>query len=47
MYQDYFSNKLDCSLNDIALEVAKLLSMEAKELFKNSTLHAKEKTFFD
>lgn len=35
IYQDYFNGKLNCSLNDIALEVAKLLSIEAKELFKN------------
>ena len=34
MYQDYFNGKLNCTLNDISLEVAKLLSMEAKELFK-------------
>lgn len=33
MYQDWFSEKLDCTLNDIALEISKLLSMEAKELF--------------
>lgn len=35
MYQDYFNDKINCSLNDIALEVAKLLSIEAKELFSN------------
>lgn len=29
MYQDWFNGKLDCSLNDIALEVSKLLSLEA------------------
>lgn len=34
MYQDYFNGKLDCTLNDIPLEVAKLLAMDAKELFK-------------
>ena len=33
MYQDWFSGNLDCTLNDIALEISKLLSMEAKELF--------------
>ncbi len=33
MYQDWFSGNLDCSLNDIALEVSKLLSLEANELF--------------
>ena len=35
MYQDYFNGKLDCTLNDIALEVAKLISIEAKDLFEN------------
>lgn len=35
MYQDYFNGKLDCTLNDIFLEVAKLLSIETPELFKN------------
>ena len=34
MYQDWFSGKLNCSLNDIALEVSKLLSLEANELFE-------------
>ena len=33
MYQDWFNGNLDCSLNDIALEVSKLLSLEANELF--------------
>jgi AcrR family transcriptional regulator len=33
MYQDWFSGNLNCSLNDIALEVSKLLSLEANELF--------------
>lgn len=33
LYQDWFNGKLDCSLNDIALEVSKLLSLEANELF--------------
>ena len=33
MYEDWFNGKLDCSLNDIALEVSKLLSLEASELF--------------
>lgn len=33
MYQDWFSGNLDCTLNDIDLEISKLLSMEAKELF--------------
>lgn len=31
MYQDWFAGNLDCSLNDIALEVSKLLSLEANE----------------
>lgn len=35
MYQDWFSGNLNCSLNDIALEVSKLLSLEANELLKN------------
>ena len=35
MHQNWFNEKLDFSLNDIALEVSKFLSMEAKELFKN------------
>ena len=35
MYQDWFSGNLNCSLNDIALEISKLLSLEANELFKN------------
>lgn len=34
MYQDWFSGNLNCSLNDIALEVSKLLSLEANELFR-------------
>lgn len=34
MYQDWFNGKLNCSLNDIALEVSKLLSLEANELFE-------------
>ncbi len=34
IYQDWFNGKLNCSLNDIALEVSKLLSLEANELFK-------------
>jgi len=35
MYSEWFDGNLDCSLNDIALEVSKLLSLEAKELFEN------------
>ncbi len=34
LYQDWFNGKLDCSLDDIALEVSKLLSLEASELFE-------------
>lgn len=34
MYQDWFKGRLNCSLNDIALEVSKLLSLEANELFE-------------
>ena len=33
MYQDWFNGSVDCSLNDIALEVSKLLALEANELF--------------
>lgn len=33
MYQDWFNGNLNCSLNDIALEVGNLLSLEADELF--------------
>lgn len=32
MYQDWFAGKLECSLNDIALEVSRLLSLEANDL---------------
>lgn len=32
MYQDWFAGNLECSLNDIALEVSKLLSLEANDL---------------
>ena len=32
MYQEWFLGNLDCSLNDIALEVSKLLMLEANEL---------------
>ncbi len=31
MYQDYSNGKLDCALNNISLEVEKLLSMESKK----------------
>ena len=31
MYQEWFAGNLDCSLNDIALEVSKLLMLESNE----------------
>ena len=34
LYQDWFAGSLDCSLNDIALEVSKLLALEANELLE-------------
>lgn len=34
MYQEWFAGNLECSLNDIALEVSKLLMLEANELKK-------------
>ena len=34
MYQDWFNGNLNCSLNEIALEVSKLLTLEANELFE-------------
>lgn len=33
LYKQYFRGNLDCTLNDIALEISKLLQLEAKELF--------------
>ena len=33
LYKQWFRGDLDCSLNDIAMEVSKLLQLEAKELF--------------
>lgn len=33
LYKQWFRGDLDCSLNDIALEVSKLLHLEAQELF--------------
>lgn len=33
LYKQWFRGDLDCTLNDIALEVSKLLQSEAKELF--------------
>lgn len=34
MYQEWLAGNLDCSLNDIALEVSKLLMLESNELKK-------------
>ena len=33
LYKQWFRGDLDCSLNDIAMEVSKLLQLEAQELF--------------
>ena len=33
LYKQWFRGDLDCILNDIAMEVSKLLQLEAKELF--------------
>ncbi len=33
LYQQWFRGDLDCTLNDIAMEVSKLLQLEAQELF--------------
>ncbi|WP_322151497.1 TetR/AcrR family transcriptional regulator [Paratractidigestivibacter sp.] len=33
LYKQWFRGDLDCSLNDIAMEVSKLLQLEARELF--------------
>ncbi|MDD7671948.1 MAG: hypothetical protein PT965_03410 [Clostridia bacterium] len=33
LYQQWFRGDLDCTLNDIALEVSRLLQLEAQELF--------------
>ena len=33
LYKQWFRGDLDCSLNDIAMEVSKLLQLEAKKLF--------------
>lgn len=33
LYKQWFRGDLHCTLNDIALEVSKLLQLEAKELF--------------
>ena len=33
LYQEWFNAVLDCSLNDIALEISKLLIVESKDFF--------------
>lgn len=33
LYKQWFRGDLDCTLNDIAMEVSKLLQLEARELF--------------
>ena len=33
LYKQWFRGDLDCTLNDIAMEISKLLQLEAKELF--------------
>ncbi len=33
LYKQWFRGDLNCTLNDIALEVSKLLQLEAKQLF--------------
>ena len=33
LYKQWFRGDLNCTLNDIALEVSKLLQLEAKEIF--------------
>lgn len=38
LYKQWFRGDLDCTLNDIALEVSKLLHLEASELFGDSTV---------
>lgn len=35
LYKQWFRGELDCTLNDIAMEVSKLLQPEAQELFGN------------
>ena len=32
LYKQWFGGELDCSLNDIAMEVSRLLQMEAQDL---------------
>ena len=33
LYKQWFRGDLDCTRNDIAMEISKLLQLEAKELF--------------
>ena len=35
LYKQWFCGDLDCTLNDIAMEVSKLLQLEAQDLFGN------------
>ena len=35
LYKQWFRGDLDCTLNDVALEVSKLLQLEAQELFSS------------
>ena len=35
LYKQWFRGDLDCTLNDIAMEVSKLLQLEAQDLFGN------------
>lgn len=35
LYKQWFHGDLDCTLNDIAMEVSKLLQLEAQDLFGN------------
>ena len=39
MYQDYFNGKLDCTLNDIALEVAKQYQLKLKNYLEIKKTH--------
>ena len=35
LYKQWFRGDLDCTLNDIAMEVSKLLQLKAQDLFGN------------
>lgn len=39
MYQDYFNGKLDCTLNDISLEVAKQYQLKLKNYLEIKKTH--------